>query len=126
MLKAITIDNFKSFKNTEITLSKNSFLIGMNGTGKTTFLQLIDFLSVISLGKIEEWLEKRQWQKKELTFYGSKKFLIEIKVTFQLGTENYIWEMAFNRQNLKCTKENIVILFHLWNKLDILHYNYPI
>jgi predicted ATPase len=107
MLKAITIDNFKSFKNTEITLSKNSFLIGMNGSGKTTFLQLIDFLSVISLGKIEEWLEKRQWHKKELTFYGSKKFLIEIKVTFQLGQKNYIWEMAFNRQNLKCTKENI-------------------
>ena len=58
MLKAIQIDNFKSLKNTEITLSKNNFLIGMNGTGKTTFLQLIDFLSVIFLGKIEQWLGK--------------------------------------------------------------------
>jgi predicted ATPase len=107
MLKAIKIDNFKSLQNTEITLSKNSFLIGINGTGKTTFLQLIDFLSVISLGKIEQWLEKREWRKKDLTFYGSKKSLIEIKVTFQLGQKSYIWEMAFNSQNLKCTKESI-------------------
>jgi predicted ATPase len=107
MLKAIKIDNFKSLQNTEITLSKNSFLIGINGTGKTTFLQLIDFLSVISLGKIEQWLEKREWRKKDLTFYGSKKSLIEIKVTFQLRQKSYIWEMAFNSQNLKCTKESI-------------------
>ncbi|RKZ46600.1 MAG: ATP-binding protein [Candidatus Parabeggiatoa sp. nov. 3] len=107
MLKVIKIDNFKSLKKTEITLSKNSFLIGMNGAGKTTFLQLIDFLSVISLGKMEEWLEKREWRKKELTFYGSNKFLIDIEVTFQLGQETYIWDMAFNSQNLKCTKERI-------------------
>ena len=108
MLKAIKIDNFKSLKSTEITLSKNSFLIGMNGAGKTTFLQLLDFLSVISLGKIQEWLEKREWSQKDLTFYGSKKSLIDIKVTFQLGQECYIWEMAFNSQNLKCTKESII------------------
>lgn len=107
MLKAIKIDNFKSLKNTEITLCKNSFLIGMNGSGKTTFLQLIDFLSVISSGKIEDWLEKREWSQKELTFYGSNKSLIDIKVTFQLGQERYIWEMAFNSQNLKCIKETI-------------------
>jgi len=107
MLKAIKIDNFKSLKSTEITLSKNSFLIGMNGSGKTTFLQLIDFLSIISLGKIKEWLEKREWHQKDLTFYGSNKSLIDIKVTFQLGQENYIWEIVFNSKNLKCSQEMI-------------------
>lgn len=69
MLKTITIDNFKSFKNMEITLSKNSFLIGMNGTGKTTFLQLIDFLSIISLGKIEEWLVSIRKRNSLICFY---------------------------------------------------------
>ena len=79
----------------------------MNGSGKTTFLQLIDFLFVISSGKIEKWLEKREWHQKDLTFYGNEKSLIDIKVAFQLEQESYIWEMVFNSQNLKCTKESI-------------------
>jgi predicted ATPase len=106
-LKTIKIDNFKSLKSTEITLSKNSFLIGINGAGKTTVLQFIDFLSAISVGKMEEWLEKRGWHQKDLTFYGHQKSLIDIQVTFQLGPKSYKREMTFNSQNLKCTQESL-------------------
>lgn len=49
MLHSIKIKNFKSLENTTINLAKNSFLIGMNGAGKTSILQAIDFLSAISL-----------------------------------------------------------------------------
>ena len=107
-LQSITIKNFKSLEDTEINFSKNSFLIGMNGAGKTTVLQAIDFLSVISSGKIEEWLETRGWSKKDLTFFENKKSLIDIRVTFQLGKDNYIWRMSFNYRNLKCTRERIL------------------
>jgi len=108
MLDSIKIKNFKSLKDTEINFSKNSFLIGMNGAGKTTVLQAIDFLSAISLGEVEEWLEARGWSKKDLTFYGDKKSLIDIRVTFRIGEDSYIWRMSFNYQSLKCTRESIL------------------
>ncbi len=108
MLQSIKIKNFKSLEDTEITFSKNSFLIGMNGAGKTTVLQAIDFLSAISSGNVEKWLDMRGWSKKDLTFYRNKRSLIDIRVTFRLGRDNYIWRMSFNYQNLKCTRESIL------------------
>ncbi len=105
MLKSIKIKNFKSLKDTQITFTKNSFLIGMNGSGKTTVLQAIDFLSAISSGEVEEWLDARGWSKKDLTFYGSKKSLIEFEVIFELQEQIYFWVLSFNSSNLRCTSE---------------------
>ncbi len=107
MLSNLRIDNFKSLKNTTISFSKNTFLIGLNGAGKTTILQAIDFLSVLASGKVEEWLEHRQWDKKDLTFFKSRKSLIDIEVSFRLGDNYYMWEISFNKQQLRCTKETI-------------------
>ena len=53
-------------------------------------------------------MEGRGWSKKDLTFYGDKKSLIDIEVKFQLGEKKYIWEMSFNSQTLKCSKELIL------------------
>ncbi len=107
MLLNIKIKNFKSLEDTEINFSKNSFLIGMNGAGKTTVLQAIDFLSAISLGEIAEWLDARGWSKKDLTFYGNRKSLIDIAVTFSLRNQEYIWRIYFNNKSLKCSMETI-------------------
>ncbi len=107
MLTELEVDNFKSLKNTKISFSKNTFFIGLNGAGKTSILQVIDFLSALASGQVEEWLENRKWDKKDLTFFKSRKSLISITVTFNLNKEKYIWEMSFNKQDLKCTKESI-------------------
>ena len=61
-IKKLTLNNFKSLVDTEIDLSKNTFLIGLNGSGKTTILQAIDFLSAIAGGDVESWLERRGWR----------------------------------------------------------------
>ena len=55
MLTTLEVDNFKSLKNTKISFSKNTFFIGLNGTGKTSILQVIDFLSALASGEVEEW-----------------------------------------------------------------------
>jgi predicted ATPase len=107
MLKSIKIKNFKSLEDIEITFSKNSFLIGMNGAGKSSILQAIDFLSAISSGEVEEWLEARGWSRKDLTFYGNRKSLIDIGVTFFLGKQEYIWRILFNNKSLRCSSEII-------------------
>lgn len=107
MLNSIKIKNFKSLEDTDITFSKNSFLIGMNGAGKTTVLQAIDFLSALSLGEVEKWLEARGWSKKDLTSYGNKKSLIDIVVEFSLKNKTYLWRMLFNSKSLRCSSEII-------------------
>jgi hypothetical protein len=56
---------------------------------------------------VKEWLDDRGWDKKDLTFHGNKKSLIEFEVLFQLGEKTYFWAIAFNSQNLKCTTEII-------------------
>jgi len=112
MLRRVHIKNFKSLLDTEIGLSKNSFLIGMNGTGKTTILQVIDFVSTLARedNAIQEWLDARGWHKKDLTFYGNKKLLIELEIEFVLNAKAYQWSMAFNSNTLKCSSEQIIVL----------------
>lgn len=107
MLKTLKIDNFKSLMSTTVELSKNTFLIGINGSGKTTILQAIDFLSSVVEGNVEQWLELRGWAKKDLTFSGYNKKLIEYKVDFILSNKSYRWEFMLNRDLLRCTSEAI-------------------
>lgn len=121
MLTELEVDNFKSLQNTKISFSKNTFLIGLNGAGKTSILQVIDFLSTLASGEIEEWLENRKWDKKDLTFFKNRKSLIDIKVSFMLDQIHYIWDMSFNKQDLKCTKEIISIQKAKENNVDNLY-----
>lgn len=106
MLLSIKINNFKSLKETgRISLEKNTFLIGLNGSGKSSFLQAIDFLSAIANGEVEEWLKIRSWDKRDLKFYGNLKSLIDFEVLFEIDKKRYLWAMSFNSQTLKCTNE---------------------
>ena len=107
MLQTLKIDNFKSLMGTTIILSKNSFLIGINGSGKTTILQAVDFLSSIVEGKVQQWLDLRGWAKKDLTFSGHSKKLIEYKIDFIHADKSYSWEFTLNRDLLRCTQEAV-------------------
>ena len=44
-ISRLEVENFKSLVNFEMDLPKFSCLIGLNGAGKSTVLQFIDFLS---------------------------------------------------------------------------------
>ncbi len=46
MITKVTIENYKSIRNASIDLSPFTLLIGANGTGKSTFLQLLKDLSM--------------------------------------------------------------------------------
>ena len=101
MMKHLKITNFKSLMNTNIKLEKNTFLIGLNGSGKTTILQSIDFLSAIAKGIVSQWLKIRGWERSELTFSGKNKKLIEYQIEFQLAEDrHYKWQFSFNKDLL--------------------------
>ena len=107
MIKRMITTNFKTLNGTEIKFDHISIFIGLNGAGKTTILQSIDFLSALVKGNIEEWLRQRDWKKQDLTFYGSEKKLIEFDIDFQVENNDYRWSFKFNRDLLRNTSEKI-------------------
>ena len=44
MKAKIYIQNFKSLKNVELCIKRNTFLLGANGSGKSSFLKLLLFI----------------------------------------------------------------------------------
>ncbi len=62
----IRVNGFKSLVDFEMDLSKFTCLIGLNGSGKSTVLQFIDFLSQLVRGNMEGWLKERQWEKSDI------------------------------------------------------------
>jgi predicted ATPase len=45
MITSIRVDNFKSLKNVDIALGRMNFLVGPNASGKSTFAEVLDFIS---------------------------------------------------------------------------------
>ena len=54
-------------------LPKFSCLIGLNGSGKSTDLQFIDFLSQHVRGDMKGWLAERKWKSTDLKSKLTKK-----------------------------------------------------
>ena len=109
MIKSIRIVNFKSLGDVTLRLDKFNCLIGMNGAGKSSVLQAIDFLSHLMLGDVGEWLKQRGWSISDLNCKVRKESNIIFHVDFQTsGGEILTWVGAFNRKLLRCSTELIV------------------
>lgn len=78
MITSITIKNFKSLADFSMPLGQFNCLIGLNGAGKTTVLQALDFIGHLACG-ITDF---REWKKNDLITSGSNQrtllFQIEI------------------------------------------------
>lgn len=110
MIKRIAIRNFKSLGEITLSLGKFNCLIGMNGTGKSTVLQALDFLSQIMLGQVDEWLDGRNWSIKDLNCKLRKDSNISVGVEFETKFgEKLTWVGTFNRIELRCTSETLKI-----------------
>ena len=65
-IRELEIDNFKSLVDFKLDLAKFTCLIGLNGVGKSTVLQCIDFLSQQVRGGLKGWLAERSWKSTDL------------------------------------------------------------
>ena len=110
------VDNFKSLDKFELKFSKFTCLIGLNSAGKSTILQVIDFISQQMKGDISEWLKERNWEAKELKskFVNSRN--ITIVLGFYFDEKLYLWGFTFNPINLKCVYEEIIYSPNLNNQ----------
>ncbi|AGQ97325.1 ATP-binding protein [Vibrio parahaemolyticus] len=103
----IKANNFKSLVDFTLPFSKFNCLVGLNGSGKSTVLQFIDFLSQQVSGDIDEWLDSRQWNARDLNSTLTPKSNITFTVELSYSGKPVIWEGSFNRTELFCTAEKI-------------------
>jgi AAA15 family ATPase/GTPase len=106
-IKSIYVNNFKSLVDFKIDLADFNCLIGLNGSGKSTFLQFVSFLSQLMKGNIAGWLRHRGWKRKNIisSVYNIKKFLsFEIIFLNDNGSE-CTWKSKFNVQDGQCLGE---------------------
>lgn len=110
-ISSLKVDNFKSLVDFELNLAKFTCLIGLNGSGKSTVLQLMDFLSQQVRGDLKEWLGERGWQSKDIASRLTGRKLIEFEVTLSndAGNEVAFWKASFNPTLLRCTAERIKV-----------------
>jgi len=104
---SVYVDNFKSLVDFKLELSGFTCLVGFNGAGKSTILQLFDFVASLFQGSTERWLKARNWKAADLTFKPSRKQSISFRLIFRIGPHYYFWIAKFNRTKMTCSYEQI-------------------
>lgn len=110
MITAFGAQGFKSLEKFALDdLGRFTCLVGLNGAGKSTILQLLDFCSHIMRGDVETWLQKRAWSAADLgsKFTHSLNIVLGVEVVISSG-EKYRWLAAYNRFANSCTSERVV------------------
>lgn len=111
MIEKIHILGFKSLARIELDFKKFNCFVGMNGAGKSSILQALDFLSQQMQGDISGWLENRGWDAKDLIYKGggppaNKSGTIIIGVLYRLDDGSLLsWAGSFSRSKLNMVKE---------------------
>ncbi len=111
MIKSVKISNFKSLGDVEIPLGRFTCLVGMNGAGKSTALQALDFLAQLMRGDVQGWLDRRGWAVSDLKCKLRAEFNSQFVVQFAASSgASLVWIGTFNRADLRCTKEVVVMI----------------
>lgn len=115
MIEQIGIKNFKSLADVTINFKKFNCFVGMNGAGKTSILQALDFISQQMRGDLTGWLAARGWTGKDLGFKGGgphpKIPATVIEVYYRISSGELIrWIGFFSRTKLQMVTEIIEIL----------------
>lgn len=106
MITHVLVSNFKSLQNFELDLGKITFLIGLNGVGKSTVLQALSFIAAVVQGEISHWLEMRSWKASDIRRKGVGPITI-LSVDVAVDGAYLRWLARFNSASgfLKCTFE---------------------
>jgi predicted ATPase len=86
-VERISVKGFKSIASLDVSLRPVNVLIGANGSGKSNFLRVFEFVRVICQGNLLEFV-RRAGGAEELLHFGSKTTgALEIQLSF--GGQQY-------------------------------------
>ena len=105
----IKVNNFKSLIDFEIDLSKFNCIVGLNGSGKSTFLQFVSFLSQLMKGGVDDWFQQRKWAIEDIIPQrdNRKHRVVHFEIFFQQENINGHWKGDFLVDWLCCTHEEL-------------------
>lgn len=107
MINSVRFVNFKSLAEVTIPLGQFNCLVGMNGAGKSTVLQALDFLSQLMRGDLQGWLDQRGWKAVDLNCKLRKERNITFNVRFTTSDGGLLtWVGVFNRSDMRCSHES--------------------
>jgi predicted ATPase len=107
-IRHISVNNFKSLFGFGVDLTKFNCLIGLNGAGKSTVLQFIDFLAQLVRGDLKGWLEERHWTSREITSGLTPRRIIEFGLMLHSDDQRELrWSGQFNAIHLQCYAEKM-------------------
>jgi predicted ATPase len=119
-IKSIDINNFKSLDRFHLDVPKFCCLVGLNGTGKSTVLQCLDFLAQLARGDLEGWLRRRHWRHGEVLSrvrrprrlgeqrpQNSRTVSFKVRAIDVQRRQEVVWTGTYNPYELRCTAESI-------------------
>lgn len=112
MIKKISVSAFKSLVDCELNLdSKFNCIIGLNGAGKSSVLQLFSYVSALIEGKIDRWLSERGWEEKDVAshFFPTRE-TFDLVLDIELSDKQLRWEATYNWKRGLCTSETLTDL----------------
>jgi predicted ATPase len=130
MLKRLYIDNFKSLSEFSLPADGGDLpqfvcLVGLNGSGKSTVLQALDFLSRLVAGDMSSWMSARKWENSQLVSKFSKKRTITFSMEFEDETFGTLrWAGAYNVLEGRCVSEELEIINEDSNILPTSSFKY--
>ncbi len=112
MITGISVRNFKSLNDFRLeNLAAFSCLIGLNGSGKTTVLQLFDFLGHLAQGTTE----MRGWNMTELVTAGSRAKTFPLFVDLLIEGKRLRWSGTYYIEKRRVENEQIRIMEQVSN-----------
>jgi AAA15 family ATPase/GTPase len=95
----------------KIDLADFNCLVGLNGSGKSTFLQFVSFLSQLMSENLNNWLERRRWKRKDIfnSLNNNHTKNLSFKIIFLKDKLECTWQSDFNLQNYQCREETFII-----------------
>ncbi len=94
-LEKLTLKNFKSIKNAEISLTNKSIIIGANASGKSNLISALKFINYILLYGIDDAVSLLGGFDNLINLNSLKNETIDINFSFLLENDN--WYRSFNK-----------------------------
>jgi predicted ATPase len=108
MIKQIEIKNFKSIKKADVSVSNLNLLMGLNGMGKSSFIQTL--LLLMQSDKLEErvidlnGILAQIGQGRDALYQFAEEEKIVFELTFE-GHPKFTWKFAYQKDKEKLTAE---------------------
>lgn len=121
MIKRISVNAFKSLVDFELTLdSKFNCIIGLNGAGKSSVLQLFSYVSALFSGKVDYWLNERGWEAKDVvSYFFPNRETIDLIIDIDISDKQLRWEATYNWKKGFCTSETLTDLLNDYQLLRL-------